>query len=94
MPPMLSPQKKVQQTNWDRRWPRAYRLTRQGLALLRQAAQEHQPWRRSTGPQTMAGKARASRNALKHGERSAGQIAAWREVAATLRMLREATAGS
>jgi hypothetical protein len=42
----------------------------------RQAARirNWQPWRRSTGPQTEAGKARAAQNALKHGNRSRAHI--------------------
>ena len=33
-----------------------------------------QPWRRSTGPQTEAGRARAAQNALKHGHRTRANI--------------------
>jgi hypothetical protein len=38
-----------------------------------------QPWRKSTGPRTQAGKARSSRNALKHGSRSKATVEARRE---------------
>lgn len=33
------------------------------------------PWNRSTGPRTPAGKARVSRNALKHGQTTARALA-------------------
>jgi hypothetical protein len=50
---------------------RTSRLTAEGRRALSEAARRNQPWRASTGPRTAAGKARSSRNALKHGERSA-----------------------
>jgi hypothetical protein len=45
------------------------RRARQALAIRR-----WQPWRRSTGPKTEAGKARVTRNALRHGYRSRAWI--------------------
>ena len=50
---------------------RPYRLSPEGLASLRETIERNKPWERSTGPRTEDGKARSSRNALKHGERSA-----------------------
>ena len=44
------------------------------------------PWEHSTGPRTAAGKAKVSRNGLKHGMRGA-----WgKELSAALRIMREA----
>ena len=76
------------QTNKDRgSTRRAYRLSAEGAASLRAAALRNQPWRRSTGPRTAAGKARSRANATKHGERSAGRLGARRELNAVLRLL-------
>jgi hypothetical protein len=45
-----------------------------------------QPWRRSTGPRTDAGKARSAANALKHGFRSRAYMHRIREVRRVLRL--------
>jgi len=71
---------------------RAYRLSPEGLAALRASARRVRPWERSTGPRTEAGKARSSRNALKHGLRRARVIAAQRELARAIRVLDAAAA--
>ena len=54
----------------------------------RQAAliRRWQPWRRSTGPQTEAGRARAARNALKHGNRSRANILQLQRVRHAIRL--------
>jgi hypothetical protein len=46
-------------------------LTEEGRERLRAAARRNRPWERSTGPRTDAGKAAASKNALKHGRETA-----------------------
>jgi len=45
-----------------------------------------QPWRRSTGPKTEAGKARCAMNALKHGFRSRATIGEYRRIRHVLRL--------
>lgn len=45
-----------------------------------------QPWRRSTGPRTEAGKARSAMNPLKHGGRSRAHILEMRRVRYALRL--------
>ena len=45
-----------------------------------------QPWRRSTGPKTEAGKARCAMNALKHGFRSRATIEEFRRVRYAIRL--------
>ena len=45
------------------------------------------PWRLSTGPKTQAGKARCSKNALKHGHRSRATIAEYRRIRRILRQV-------
>ena len=54
----------------------------------RQAARirEWAPWRRSTGPKTEAGKARCSKNALKHGYRSRASKERFRRIRAAIRL--------
>jgi hypothetical protein len=42
--------------------PRRYRLTAAGHEALRLTALKNQPWRRSTGPRTQAGKAKVAAN--------------------------------
>ena len=51
-------------------------------ALIRSWA----PWRRSTGPKTEAGKARCSKNALKHGHRSRATIREYQRIRYVLRL--------
>ncbi len=53
----------------------------------RQAARirEWQPWTKSTGPKSEAGKARTARNAVKHGKRSRILIAESRYLQSLLR---------
>ena len=46
------------------------RRARQSLAI-----QSWQPWKKSTGPKSDAGKALVARNAVKHGGRSADTLA-------------------
>lgn len=45
----------------------------------------HKPWLKTTGPKTAAGKSVSKMNALKHGQRSAAEIAKHREVMKFLR---------
>ena len=52
-----------------------YHLSDEGRERLRTAIARRQPWKKSTGPKTAAGKARSARNALKHGARSRATIA-------------------
>jgi len=47
---------------------------------------EWQPWRRSTGPRTEAGKAQSAMNGLKHGGRSRAHIMQMRRVRNVLRL--------
>ena len=47
---------------------------------------EWQPWRRSTGPRTEAGKAQSAMNGLKHGGRSRAHIMQMRRVRHALRL--------
>lgn len=51
---------------------RPYTLSSVGRASLQASTRRNRPWLQSTGPRTAQGKARSSRNALKHGQRSAG----------------------
>ena len=81
---------KTAQTNKDRRRQRRrrrYRLTPAGLASLRAAALRHQPWRRSTGPRTEAGKSRSKLNALKHGQCSLSRRAERQQINDVIRRL-------
>ena len=82
------PKCQTRQSNKDRPRRRSYRLTKSGLASLRQSAGKTKPWQWSTGPRTTAGKARSRSNARKHGERGADAIAAWRQLNGALRLLR------
>jgi len=54
----------------------------------RQAAliRSWQPWRRSTGPKTEAGKTRCAMNALKHGQRSQATIREFQRIRYALRL--------
>jgi len=67
--------------------PRRYLLTPEGMASLRSSAQRAKPWERSTGPRTPEGKAQSSKNAAKHGERSAEVIAQRHELNRALRLV-------
>jgi hypothetical protein len=51
-------------------------LTEEGLSRLREAALENRPWEHSTGPKTVAGKAKAAANgrARQSGPKSRRQI--------------------
>jgi hypothetical protein len=53
-------------------------FTEEGLARLRAAALAHQPWRFSTGPRSLEGKARAASNGRirQKGERSVRELKA------------------
>lgn len=54
-----------------------------------QLIQQWQPWNRSTGPRSEQGKAAASRNAMKHGMRSAAWEAERRALNKALQRLEE-----
>lgn len=54
-------------------------LTDQGRQKLREEALRRRPWEHSTGPRTAAGKAKVSRNAVKHGYWSREAVQARRE---------------
>jgi len=54
-----------------------------------EAIRRWKPWEQSTGPKSEQGKRAASRNSLKHGRRSAGQIEARRLMVEMVRRLRE-----
>jgi len=53
-------------------------LSDEGRQRLREAIDRNQPWRCATGPRTDAGKARASRNAIKHGHYTSEAIRQYR----------------
>ena len=71
---------------------RKYVLSHAGMASLQSTIRRNQPWRRSSGPRTAIGKARASRNALRHGERSAETIEHLRLIRLILRLVEQSTA--
>ena len=77
------------QRNRQKRGP----LTAAGRERLRQAALEHQPWLRSTGPRTPIGKARAAANgkARQRGELSIREVRA--SVAAEVGLISDMAAG-
>ena len=66
---------------------RAYQLSEAGLRRLRESVAASRPWVRSTGPRTLQGKARSSRNAWKHGFRTGDAIIAASEAREMLRGL-------
>jgi hypothetical protein len=66
-------QRPKRRTLKSNRWT-AERRARQALAI-----RSWQPWRTSTGPKTQEGKARSTRNALKHGLRSKAFLEGRRE---------------
>src|ERR1700730_13718268 len=68
--------------------PRRYQLTDKGRSALRAAVQQNEPWKRSTGPRTPAGKSRSARNSLKHGLRSSGERKMAKETRELMDLLR------
>lgn len=82
--------KKIQfrQTNYHLRTI-SYLRTPEQRARQSQAIQAWQPWKKSTGPKSDAGKAAVARNAVKHGGRSADAIAQLQELRAMLADRRE-----
>ena len=73
---------------------RSVRRTKAGWSPERRARQAElirnwAPWRRSTGPKTEAGKARCSKNALRHGLRSAARIHELQRIRYVLRLAAE-----
>ena len=66
-----------------RQWTPAERNTQ--ASLIRQ----WKPWRKSTGPKTESGKNKSAQNALKHGMRSAKQLAELRLLNEALRQCRD-----
>ena len=72
--------------------PRRSPPTPERLAFLRTFIHRVQPWLSATGPKTPAGKARSSRNALKHGIRCREAITQRKELAEIMRLVRGRTA--
>ena len=54
-----------------------------------QAIREWEPWRKSTGPKTAAGKRRSSQNAIKHGRYRGDLTAAITNAVLALRELKQ-----
>ena len=74
--------------------PRSARRAKAGWSPERRARQaalirNWAPWRRSTGPKTEAGKARCSKNALRHGLRSGARIRELQRIRYVLRLSAE-----
>src|SRR5688572_5577444 len=65
-----------------------YRLSSIGLDSLRASIARVRPWQFACGPVTVEGKAQSSRNAWKHGLRSARAIQQQREDAQLMRLIR------
>lgn len=66
----------------------ATRWTEERRARQAEAIRRWKPWKRSTGPRTVEGKATAAMNGLKHGGRSQARQALDRAVAALLEGVR------
>ena len=64
----------IRQTNYQER-AMSYLRTPEQRARQSQAIRSWQPWKKSTGPKSDAGKALVARNALKLGGRSADTLA-------------------
>ena len=64
----------IRQTNYQA-GTMSYFRTPELRARQSQAIQSWQPWKKSTGPKSDVGKAKVSRNAVKHGDRSADTLA-------------------
>ena len=58
----------------------SYSRTPEHRARQSQAIRKWQPWEKSTGPKSAAGKVKAARNAIKYGGRSAQTIAHLRDI--------------
>ena len=67
---------------------RHYRLTQKGLRALRSAIRRSQPWTKSTGPRTSAGKSRVAMNAYRHGERSVASVSLRKLATETIKALK------
>ena len=97
-----SRRKKSERTDWCKRETgniikclhRFARRTKAGWSAERRARQAElirrfAPWRESTGPKTEAGKARCSKNALRHGGRSSARIRELQRIRHVLRLSAE-----
>ena len=62
--------------------------TQQERQWQRELITRHEPWMRSTGPRTAKGKQICSRNALKHGQRSARYLQSQNKLRQSFRTLR------
>src|ERR1700681_685258 len=80
--------KNRKRTRMELTLPRRYQLTDKGRCALRAAIQQNEPWKRSTGPRTPAGKSRSARNSLKHGLRSSNERKMAKETRELMDLLR------